>query len=113
MKKLLQNSVLCCCLLSTIVLANDFDAGMQAVQRGHYETALRTLLPLAESGMAKAQNNLGHLHEKGLGVSQSYTEALAWYVKAGTQGLAKAQHNVGMLYFNGTGVVKDHAEAYA
>jgi TPR repeat protein len=88
-----------------------FDAGIAAKDRGHFATAIRAWLPLAEAGSAEAQNNLGHMYEEGLGVSQNYQTAMSWYRKAAEQDLPQAQHNVGLLYYNGYGVQTNPREA--
>jgi len=88
-----------------------FQAGIAAKDRGHYATAIRAWSPLAESGLAEAQNNLGHMYEEGLGVSQNYQTSMAWYRRAAEQGLPEAQHNVGLLYYNGYGVQANPREA--
>ena len=102
-------------LLSILCLAvpvwADFQAGMDANNRGDYATALREWRPLAEQGDALAQYNLGLLYRKGRGVSQDDVQARQWYTKAATQGQAKAQFNLGTLYFNGEGVPKDYQQA--
>jgi TPR repeat protein len=87
-----------------------FDAGVAAMARGHYATAIRAWLPLAEAGLAQAQNNLGHMYEEGLGVAQNYQTAMDWYRKAAAQDLPQAQHNVGLLYYLGYGVRANAAE---
>ena len=89
----------------------DFQAGMDANNRGDYATALREWRPLAEQGDALAQYNLGLLYRKGRGVSQDDAQARQWYTKAAAQGQAKAQFNLGTLYFNGEGVPKDYQQA--
>ena len=66
-----------------------FQAGVSAIKRGHYSTAMRAWIPLAERGIPQAQNNVGHLYEEGYGVSQNYTEAMNWYKKAANQGLQR------------------------
>ncbi len=89
----------------------DFQAGMDANNRGDYATALREWRPLAEQGDALAQYNLGVLYRKGRGVPQDDVQAQQWYEKAAAQGQAKAQYNLGILYFNGEGVPKDYQQA--
>lgn len=107
-------------LISALLLSMDpvavaqqenFEAGLAAKNRGHYATALRAWMPLAQSGMASAQNNIGHMHEEGLGVVQNYTEAMRWYRLAADSGLAEAQHNIGLLYYHGYGVSQNQREA--
>jgi TPR repeat protein len=102
-------------VLSIICLAvpswADFQAGMDANNRGDYATALREWRPLAEQGDALAQYNLGVLYRKGRGVPQDDVQARQWYANAAAQGQAKAQFNLGTLYFNGEGVAKDYQQA--
>jgi TPR repeat protein len=87
-----------------------FAAGLSAKDRGHYATAIRSWLPLAEAGSAEAANNIGHMYEEGLGVAQNYQTAMDWYRKAAQQELPQAQHNVGLLYYNGYGVAANPRE---
>jgi uncharacterized protein len=89
----------------------DFQAGMEANNRGDYATALREWRPLAGQGDALAQYNLGVLYRKGRGMPQDDVQARQWFEKAAAQGQAKAQFNLGTLYFNGEGVKKDYQQA--
>jgi TPR repeat protein len=91
--------------------ADSFEAGLRAKERGHYATALRAWMPLANKGIAQAQNNMGHMAEEGLGMVQDYGRAMQWYKSAANQGLKEAQHNVGLLYYQGYGVAKNNREA--
>jgi uncharacterized protein len=93
--------------------SDGFAAGLRAKERGHYATALRAWQPLANRGVAQAQNNMGHMAEEGLGVTQDYARAMSWYKSAANQGLKEAQHNVGLLYYHGYGVAKNAREALA
>ena len=97
-------------MLATPVLAG-FQEGVDAYERGDYETALKKFLPLAEQGHAGAQNHLGELYAEGKGVPQDYTEAMKWYRLAADQGDAWAQSNLGWMYRKGQGVPQDYAEA--
>ena len=90
----------------------DFQAGMDAYNRGDYATALREWRPLAEQGDALAQFNLGVLYRKGRGAPQDDVQARQWFEKSAAQGQAKAQFNLGTLYFNGEGVAKDYPQAF-
>jgi TPR repeat protein len=102
-------SLFCCMPLAAQQAA--FDAGLAAKDRGHFATAIRAWLPLAEAGSAEAANNIGHMYEEGLGVAQNYSIAMDWYRKAALQELAQAQHNVALLYYNGYGVAANPREA--
>ncbi len=87
------------------------NTGVAAYKLGAYATALREFRRLAEQGNAKAQNTLGLMYGKGLGVPQDYAKAVGWYHKAAEQGYAKAQNNLGFMYRNGRGVPQDYADA--
>ena len=89
-----------------------FESGLASKDRGHYATALRAWLPMAEAGSAEAQNNVGYMYEEGLGVPQNYLLAMNWYRQAADNGLAEAQHNMGMLYHHGYGVAENLTEAF-
>jgi uncharacterized protein len=102
-------------VLSLVCLATpswaDFQAGMNAADRGDYATALLEWRPLAEQGHASAQHNLGVLYAKGQGVPQDYATARQWWEKAALQGHANSQVDLGVMYLNGQGVPQDYAIA--
>jgi len=104
-------SVFCLYLTISPVAADPFEAGLRAMERKHYATAMRAWRGLAKEGVPQALNNIGHLYEQGYGVSQDYLEAMNWYKQAASKGLAEAEHNVGMLYSQGFGVAKNDQEA--
>lgn len=87
------------------------DRATAAYRRGDYAVALRLVRPLAERGNARAQYNLGVLHDEGRGVRQSHAEAATWYRKAANQGNAEAQFVLGILHQEGQGVRKNFAQA--
>ncbi len=104
------------CLALLIVACGDekdilFQAGVNAYNRGDYETALKKFLPLAKQGLAAAQLNLGLMYANGQGGPQDYTEARKWYRRAADQGAAGAQHNLGVMYYEGQGGPKDYVLA--
>lgn len=65
------------------------------------------LEPLALQGDASAQNSLGIMYEKGLGVPQDSKLAVTWLLKAAKQGNAVAQFNLGFMYREGRGTKKN------
>lgn len=102
------------CLL--IVLSSgaahaDLAAGLEAVQRKDYSSALVEFEMLAEKGDADAQVNLGNLYMKGWGVKQDYASAYDWYQKAARQNSRMAYSKLGVLHYYGLGTIKDSAEA--
>ena len=90
----------------------DYQAGMDANNRGDYATALREWRPLAEQGDARAQFDLGLLYENGDGVSRDYAKAHQWYEKSAAQGGAKAQFYLGMQCAFGEGGPLDLVQAH-
>ncbi len=89
----------------------DFEAGVDAIVRGDYDTALAEFRPVAEQGDAKAQFHLGLMYANGEGVPQDYQEAVKWYRRAAEQGDARAQSNLGLMYDKGQGVPQAYQEA--
>ena len=90
----------------------DYQAGVDAYERGDYQSALKEWRPLANQGLAVTQNNLGWMYDQGEGVAQDYTEAMKWYRLAADQGLAAAQNNLGAMYINGEGVRRNYVQGY-
>lgn len=87
--------------LSGGAMAGAWEDGVAAYQRGDYSTAFRLWQPLAESGDPRAENNLGLLYEKGLGVAADYETAVDWYRRAAAQGHTGAQNNLNDLRAGG------------
>jgi hypothetical protein len=70
-----------------------------------------SLAKVAKGGNAAAQCELGSAYNEGIGVEQSYEQAIKWYLKSAKQGYAEAQFSLGRLYYMGFGVAQDYAEA--
>jgi len=64
----------------------EFQAGLDANDRGDYATALCEWQLLAEQRDALAQYNLGLLCRKGRGVPHDLVQAYEWYSLAATHG---------------------------
>jgi hypothetical protein len=84
-----------------------------AYDRASYATALKVWLEPAKAGDAQAQNYVGEIYEKGMGLSPDYAAAATWYRRAADQGYSPAQINLGQLYELGRGVPRDPAQALA
>ncbi|HEY7774743.1 MAG TPA: caspase family protein, partial [Marinagarivorans sp.] len=82
-----------------------------AYDRADYQSALAVWLPLASAGDAKAQNYVGEIYEKGLGIDTDYQQAAYWYNKAAEQSYARAQINLGLLNEKGLGVERNLPKA--
>ncbi len=79
--------------------------------RANYQTALHIWQGQAEAGDAQAQNYVGEIYQKGLGVTPDYAMAASWFEKAAAQGFKRAKINLGYLYEQGLGVAQDLPKA--
>ncbi len=84
------------CMLAAPAWA-DFQAGLDAYERGDYHTAMKEWRPLAEQGLAAAQNNLGAMYINGEGVRRNYVRAYMWLSLAAKQGYKRAVSSQGQL----------------
>lgn len=82
-----------------------------AHDRANYQTALKVWMDQALSGSAEAQNYVGEIYHKGLGIAPDYGMAAQWYQKAAAQGYKRAKINLGYLYEQGLGVPQDLSRA--
>ena len=92
-------------------IARPLDDAEAAYKRGDYATAYRLFKPLAENGLAEAQNRICHMYTYGKGVSQNYSEAMIWCRRAADQGLSYAQAELGALYLQRRSGQQDFVEA--
>lgn len=92
--------------------AQDFDAGLEAYQRGDYASAMNEWHPLAEAGNPFIQFFIGGMYDLGQGVPRDQAEAVRWYRLSANQGIAKAHVSLGLKYYYGEGVSKDFVEAH-
>ena len=60
----------------------------------NYDQAVYWYRLAAEAGYAGAQNSLGVMYARGLGLEQSCTKAVEWYLKAAAQGYEIARLNL-------------------
>lgn len=99
-------------LIASVPAFADFQAGLDAYQKGDYVGAVKEWRPLAEQGDPEAQYNIGLLYLDGKGVPQNPAEAVNWFRRAAEQDYEKAQHNLGAMYGSGQGVKRDFIQAY-
>ena len=97
----MKRLVLVLALLYPALAFADFQAGLDAYNRGDYATAHSEWLLLAERGDARSQGLLGLMYAEGLGLPQDYVEAEKWYRLAAAQGSADAEYNLGLMYEKG------------
>lgn len=92
-------------------LAESYQQGFSAYERGDYGQAYRIWLPLAQNGDSDAQFGVGVILDNGQGVPENDAEAAKWYRLAAERGNPDAQFNLALLYDSGKGVAVDKAEA--
>ena len=98
--------------LKTSALACEIRGGEYvAYNRADFATALKVWMTQAETGDPEAQNYVGEIYERGLGVVPDFAAAAIWYERAAKQGYSKAQLNLGYLYEKGLGVELNIAKA--
>ena len=93
------------------LLANDYEAGLDAFRAGAFQEALQEWQPLAEAGHPNAQHALGKMYEYGQGFERDDAQAASWYEKAAAQNIADAQYRLGVFHDNGWGVARDPSQA--
>ena len=84
-------------LMLTLPAWADFQEGLDAYKRGDYDTALKEWRPLADQGLAAAQNNLGAMYINGEGVRRNYVQGYMWLSLAAKQGYKRAVSSQGQL----------------
>lgn len=88
--------------------AKDLDDAVGAMRTGNFAVAYCIMRPLADSGDADAQYNIGWMYLNGYGLRIDDSLALEWWQKASQQGHTDASFSIGMLYSLGEGeVTKD------
>ncbi len=107
-------------LLSTAVLAlaitsvahaSEMDDISQKLKSGDYSVVKTQLIPLAESGDARAQFNLGVSYNYGNGVEKDVGKAFEWTKKSAQNGDVHGQVNLANMYMQGQGTDKSIPEA--
>ncbi len=89
----------------------DTAAGLADFQNGRFAEAFQQWTGAAAAGDSRGALFVGVLYDTGLGVGQSYRQALDWYRRAADAGNAAGMFNVGVMYDAGRGVAQDPAQA--
>ena len=103
-------ALLALALLTPLTLA-DYDTGLDAYNRGDWDTAARELKPVADEGHAHAQFLVGTLLASGSGIETSLAEALRYYRLSAEQNNGEAQAALGYTYRVGNGVKQSYDDA--
>lgn len=78
--------------------AGAWQQAQAALARQDATAAVRLLEPLARSGDARAQWQLGLLYHHGLGVREDDTAAATWFERAARQGHVESQYQLANLH---------------
>lgn len=89
----------------------NFKQGVDLLQKGDYDNALKSLRLAAEKGHQFAQFKLGSFYEEGLSGKVDLVEAAKWYQMAANQGHTIAQVKIGAMYRYGLGMKSDYEQA--
>jgi TPR repeat protein len=73
-----------------------------------YTLFVKLIRRSALRGFAGTQVLLGHIYDRGLGVSPDYAQALSWFQKAADQGDSEAQFRPGLMYKTSRCVAQDN-----
>ena len=98
--RILAIGITFCLVFYTVCVSdqNDYDAGIAAYKRGHYEVAFSNFESRAMEGDPIAQFCLGSMYKNhGEREIKSRQEAIKWYTKAADQGYLPAQNNLGVM----------------
>ena len=60
----------------------------------------------------RAQHNLGHLYQYGIGTVKDEALAVEWYTRSAAASNAFAMHSLGYCYQHGIGVAIDEEKAF-
>lgn len=74
----------------------------------NYSHVFKELLNQAILGDSTAQFDVAQMYQKGLGVTQSNTDALKFYLQAAAQNDLPAEYQLGLIYLQGLGVEPDY-----
>jgi uncharacterized protein len=99
-------------LRSSPAISVEILTALNAFDRGDYAFALRIIRPLADQGIAGAQQALGAMYLEGFDGSPDAAAAVSWFRKAADQGHALAQYGLGAVYYDGRGAPQDYVLAH-
>lgn len=98
-------------LCYSIVASSDYDSAIEEYKRNNYLAAFEQLLPLAQTGDARAQTIIAMMYKYGEGVQVDHAAAFEWYLSAANQDHAPAQLSVAEMYSLGKGTEPDRLQA--
>lgn len=103
---MLRRIALCMTLLTGFAQAAPVDEPLRLYDTGKYEEAAKAFLPLAESGVAIAQEKLSVMYFYGRGVAEDEGRAMEWARRSADQGNIDAMYFIGTMYVFGDKIPK-------
>ena len=88
-------------LFASPAFSADINQVTAALKKGDFSVVKTQLIPLAESGDARAQFNLGVSYKFGNGVEKDLRKSFIWTLKAAQNGEPRAQVNLASMYVDG------------
>jgi TPR repeat protein len=93
-------------------LGVEYMDGKRGVVERDYEKARKYHMQAAMGGERRSMFDLGTIHENGLGVEASLSEAARWYEWSAKYGYVWGQYNIATMLENGEAGRTDEVEAY-
>jgi membrane associated rhomboid family serine protease len=90
---------------------DQYQRGVEALQRRRYDDALKFLTPLADKNDTRALYALANFHAGASGALRDEAKAVALYARAAGRGHALSHHALGVHYADGRGVERKVAKA--
>jgi uncharacterized protein len=111
MQRLVFCFILCVFLIIPFAtFASPFNDGMNAMENGNYDEAIKNFRLGAEKGDRFSQHCLGVMLYKGQGVKKDYKESYKWLDLASKQRLSQAEFDLGILIYQKKGVPENNKE---
>jgi TPR repeat protein len=95
-----------------IAFASNYGDGINAMQNGNHEEAVKLFQVAAENGDKFSQHCLGVILYKGLGVKQNYTEAFKWLNLSAKQGFSQAILDLAIMKYHIKGTPNNYIDEY-
>ena len=111
MLRLVLFLVLCLFLINPLIaFANNYSDGMNAMENGNYEEAVKLFRVAAENGDKFSQHCLGLMLYKGRGIKENYTEGFKWLNLAAKQGFSQAILDLAIMKYQKKGTPNNYID---
>jgi TPR repeat protein len=94
-------------VIASPAFSADINQITDALKKGDFSLVKSDLIPLAESGDARAQFNLGVSYKFGNGVEKDLQKSYHWTLKAAENGETRAEVNLASMYVDGAGTPRN------